>query len=126
MLEFLIGNYVVDRHNHKKKIREGFADNMTELPVFDVSDGNAVAALIVSLIISFITAYIAYQCNKYENAGVKFLITIFAFFFSGIYLIYYFIIYVILDAECSGTNDFLKSATKVVKKKGKKGRKKSN
>lgn len=123
MLEFLIGNHVIDRCNHKKKIKEGFADNMSDMPIFDVSDTNAVVALIVSLVISFITAYIAYKCNSAENAGVKFLITLFAFFFSGLYLVYYFIIYIILDAECSGTKDFLKSAAKVVKKgKGRKGK----
>jgi len=124
MLEFLIGNYAVDRHRHTMKIKEGFAENMGEMPVFDVSDTNAVVALIVSLVISFITAYIAYKCNSAENAGVKFLITLFAFFFSGLYLVYYFIIYIILDAKCSGTKDFLKSVKQVSKKttKGRKGK----
>ena len=107
MIEFLVGNYLVDRVNHKKKLKEGFVDEMDTLPLFDVNEKGAVAALIVSIIISFITAYIAYQCNSNENGGVKFIVTLFAFFFSGFYLIYYFIVYIIFDAECNGTKDFL-------------------
>jgi hypothetical protein len=130
MLEFLTGNYIVDRINHKRKVREGFADIMEPIPLFDPNDKTAVIALIVSLIISFITAYIAFQCNCNENAGVRFITTLFAFFFSGIYLIYYFIVYIIFDAQCSGTKNFIpnklmpisKNITKVITKKKKKKR----
>ena len=52
-----------------------------------INEKGAVAALIVSLIISFITAYIAYQCNSGENAGVRFIVTLFAFFFSGFFFV---------------------------------------
>ena len=107
MIEFLVGNYIVDRINHKKKLKEGFTDTMDRVPFVDPSDKTVVAALIVSLVISFITAYIAFMCNGGENAGVRFITTIFAFFFSGIYLIYYFIVYIIFDAKCSGTEDII-------------------
>lgn len=119
MIEFLVGNYLVDVANHKqkKKIKEGFIDEMDSVPLFDMNEKGAVAALIVSLIISFITAYIAYQCNSGENAGVRFIVTLFAFFFSGFYLIYYFIVYIIFDAQCSGTKDFLTVKRKLGKTK---------
>ena len=120
MMEFLVGNYIVDRINHKKKIKEGFTDTMERVPFFDVSDQTAVAVLIVSLVISFITAYIAFICNGGENAGVRFITTIFAFFFSGIYLIYYFIIYIIFDAKCSGSDDIIpKNISLTINKKSK-------
>ena len=120
MMEFLVGNYIVDRINHKKKIKEGFTDTMERVPFFDVSDQTAVAVLIVSLVISFITAYIAFMCNGGENAGVRFITTIFAFFFSGIYLIYYFIIYIIFDAKCSGSDDIIpKNISLTINKKSK-------
>jgi hypothetical protein len=122
MIEFLVGNYMVDRANHNKKIKEGFIDEMDSLPLFDMNEKGAVAALIVSLIISFITAYIAYQCNSGENAGVRFIVTLFAFFFSGFYLVYYFIVYIIFDAQCSGTKDFLT----VKRKTDKPGKKKKS
>ena len=122
MIEFLVGNYLVDKSHHSKKVKEGFVDEMDSIPIFDTNDKGAIAALIVSLIIACITAYIAYQCNAGENTGVRFLVTLFAFFFSGFYLVYYFIVYIILDAKCSGTKDFLpirnkKNSKKKYKKK---------
>ncbi len=103
MIEFLVGNIIVDQIN-KRKHREHFNEDIV-LNTFN--NKQFIAGLIVSLIIAFITAYIAYQCNYNENGPVKFIITLFAFFFSGFYLIYYFIVYVIFDAKCSGTNDFV-------------------
>ena len=120
MMEFLVGNYIVDRINHKKKIKEGFTDTMERVPFFDVSDQTAVAVLIVSLVISFITAYIAFICNGGENAGVRFITTIFAFFFSVTYFIYFFIIYIIFDAKCSGSDDIIpKNISLTINKKSK-------
>ena len=119
MIEFLVGNYLVDKTNYNKKLKEGFIDEMDTLPFFDINEKGAVAALIVSFVIACITAYIAYQCNAGENAGVRFIIKLFAFFFSGFYLIYYFIVYIILNAKCSGTKDFLTLKKKSTKKKSK-------
>ena len=129
MIEFLIGNYIVDRKNHKRKIKEGFVDSLDPMPFFDFNDQGAVAALVVSLVIAFITAYIAFQCNSYANAGVRFITTLFAFFFSGIYLIYFFIVYIIFDDTCNGTKDIFKMTknieTTIRKKKRKPRRKRS-
>ncbi len=58
--------------------------------------------ILVSLIIGFFTAYLAYSCNEKETPATRCVITLFAFFFSAIYLVYYFIIYVILNKHCSG------------------------
>lgn len=57
---------------------------------------------ILSFLIAFITAYIAYQCNRKENLLARLLISLFAFTFSGIYLIYYLFVYIILGRKCHG------------------------
>ncbi len=61
-----------------------------------------VSWIIVALIISFGTAYLAFTCNDKETPATRFIVTLFAFFFSGIYLIYYFIIYILLNKKCNG------------------------
>ena len=58
--------------------------------------------IIVALIIAFGTAYLAFSCNDKETPATRFVVTLFAFFFSGIYLIYYFIIYILLNKKCNG------------------------
>ena len=70
--------------------------------------------IILALIIAFGTAYIAFACNEYETPATRALSTIIAFFFSGIYLIYYFIYHVIFDRKCSsrGINNIVKNFTK--------------
>jgi hypothetical protein len=68
--------------------------------------------IIISLIISFGSAFIAFKCNKYENEATRLIYTIFAFLFPGLYLIYFFIRYAILGYKCDGkialTNIFKK------------------
>jgi hypothetical protein len=56
--------------------------------------------IIVALIVSFGSAYLAFQCNINQTPASRALYTIFAFFFSGIYLIYYFIVNIMLGANC--------------------------
>lgn len=70
--------------------------------------------IILSLLISFGTAYIAYACNQYENPATRALSTIIAFFFSGFYLIYYFIVHVLFDRKCAsrGINNIVKNLVK--------------
>ena len=55
--------------------------------------------IIIALIISFGTAYIAFSCNEFEKPATRALSTIIAFFFSGFYLIYYFIVHVLFDRK---------------------------
>lgn len=70
--------------------------------------------IIMALIISFGTAYIAFACNQYEKPATRALSTIIAFFFSGFYLIYYFIVHVLFDRKCSskGINNVVKNIVK--------------
>jgi magnesium-transporting ATPase (P-type) len=67
--------------------------------------------IITALVISFGSAYIAYCCNEYEKPATRALSTIIAFFFSGFYLIYYFIVHVMFDRKCSsrGINNIIKN-----------------
>ena len=73
-----------------------------------------VSWIIIALLISFGTAYIAYTCNEYEKPANRALSTIIAFFFSGFYLIYYFIVHVLFDRKCGsrGINNVIRNITK--------------
>lgn len=68
--------------------------------------------LLVSLIISISTAYLAFICNKNSNKPRQFLITLFAFFFNGLYLIYFFIVNVLMGYNCNGNLLQTKSKSK--------------
>ncbi len=70
--------------------------------------------IILSLLIGIGTAYLAYSCNYNETPATRLVITLFAFFFSGIYLVYYFIIYILLNKKCNGKDisDVIKNLRK--------------
>ena len=69
--------------------------------------------IIAAFIISFGASYLAYECSCTESPATRAIYTIFAFFFSGFYLIYYFIVHVVLGYQCfSGKN-----ITNIVKSK---------
>jgi hypothetical protein len=71
--------------------------------------------IILSLLIGIGTAYLAYSCNLNETPATRLMITLFAFFFSGIYLVYYFIIYILLNKKCNG-KDIANIVRKISKK----------
>lgn len=71
--------------------------------------------IVLSILIGIGTAYLAYSCNYNETPATRFIVTIFAFFFSGIYLIYYFIIYILLNKKCNG-KDIGEIMKKLIKK----------
>jgi uncharacterized protein YybS (DUF2232 family) len=71
--------------------------------------------IIFAILIALGTAYIAYACNEYETPATRALATLIAFFFSGFYLIYYFIVHVLFDRPCSS-----RSITNIVKNFSKK------
>ena len=56
--------------------------------------------IIVALIVSFGSAYLAFQCNINQTPASRALYTIFAFFLSGIYLLYYFIVNIMFGINC--------------------------
>ena len=70
--------------------------------------------IIIALIIAFGTAYLAFSCNEYEKPATRALSTIIAFFFSGFYLIYYFIVHVMFDRKCGsrGINNIVRNISK--------------
>ncbi len=82
---------------HKLMKNEGFENFKSSLfKTYPVS------WIIITLIIAFGTAYLAFTCNDKETPATRFVVTLFAFFFSGVYLIYYFIIYILLNKKCNG------------------------
>lgn len=56
--------------------------------------------IIAAFIISFGASYLAYECSCTEKPATRAIYTILAFFFSGFYLIYYFIVHVVLGYQC--------------------------
>ena len=58
--------------------------------------------IFITLFIAFGTAYLAFSCNDKETPATRFVVTFFAFLFSGIYLVYYFIMYILLNKKCNG------------------------
>jgi len=91
-----------------KDIKEGLSD--TGIP-----DPIPISWIVITLIIGFGTAYIAYYCNENETPATRALSTIIAFFFSGFYLIYYFIMHVLFDRACGGgkgINNIIKNISK--------------
>lgn len=93
-----------------KMMQNNDMDNMSQSDNYNVP----VSWIIMALIISFGAAYIAYCCNQYETPATRALSTIIAFFFSGFYLIYYFIVHVLFDRKCGsrGINNIIRNISK--------------
>lgn len=70
--------------------------------------------IIMTILIALGTSYLAFSCNDKENPATRFVITLFAFLFSGIYLMYYFIVYILLNKKCNGkdVSDMMKMLMK--------------
>lgn len=107
MIELFIISRYLDSSESEERV-EGFS----------FSNNLSPSMIILSFIIACGTAYLAFQCNSNETPASRFIITICAFLFSGLYLIYYFIRYVIMDGKCvgNGPGTILKSVKKNVKK----------
>ncbi len=80
---------------------EGDEEEEESSPIFQ-SNKYPLGWMIVTFLIAFGTAYLAFTCNDKETPATRAIVTLFAFFFSGIYLIYYFIIYIFLNKKCNG------------------------
>ena len=89
VLEYLVANVI------EKFINKGY-EGMTN---DELLDSMGIIGLIISLCISLATAYLAYECNRGSNMGVRWLITLIAFLFSGIYLIYYLFAHVVFGEK---------------------------
>ncbi len=70
--------------------------------------------IIMTILIALGTAYLAFSCNDKETPATRFVVTLFAFLFSGIYLMYYFIVYILLNKKCNGkdVSDMMKMLMK--------------
>ena len=110
MLElFTLFKFVESYSNNN--INENFeTDSSNSSPITSIPT----SWIIIALFISFGSAYIAYSCNEYENPATRALSTIVAFFFSGFYLIYYFIVHVLFDRKCGsrGINNIVRNIIK--------------
>ena len=95
-----------------------------------IADSVNTVLMIIALLISIATAYLAYVCNKKSNIIVRLIVTILGFLFSGMYLIYYLLVHVLFGDQCSGTKlnflkngrSFFKGRKKIKRKKHKKKR----
>lgn len=77
---------------------ERFSKNNNDNNLYNISISPF--AILVGLIISLFAAYFAFNCNIKENAATQWVITIFAFLFPFIYVIFYFIAHVLLGYPC--------------------------
>lgn len=89
---------------------------------FDVTDLNDPMTNLIILIIGVAAAYLAYERNANEPMGWRIFVTVIAFLFSNIYIIYYFIRYVLLGDDGSRGRARPRVTAKRGKGKGKRGR----
>jgi len=101
MLELFTAFKFIESSSNKN-IKEGLNEDPEKIPI---------SWIVMAILISLGTAYIAYSCNEYEQPATRALSTIIAFLFSGFYLIYYFIVHVLFDRKCSsrGINNIIKN-----------------
>ena len=100
MLDCFIAKKIMEKYSN---IQENFN---TE---YDIRD---IFSFLLALFVSVSAAYLAHECNAKTAQGARILITLFAFFFSSIFLIYYFVYYVLLDGKCNG-NGYVKVVKKL-------------
>ena len=95
MLEFFA---LMSTLESKHKSKESFVSDMTE-----VSDESMMkwSFVILSLLIAFATAYLAFSCNENATPASRALYTLIGFFFCGFYLLYYFIVHVLFSYPCN-------------------------
>jgi hypothetical protein len=109
MLEFFTIAYHANKVSNMKKkenrkIKEMFNgdENVTEyltkkninMDAFNFITG------IIALIISILSAKLAFNCNAKQGSASQVVALLFGFFFSGFYLLYYFIWHSILGNKC--------------------------
>ena len=107
MLEYFASKYYANRDNEH----------------FDMTDLNDPVTNMIILAIGVAAAYLAYEANANESMGMRILITIIAFLFSNIYIIYYFIRYVLLGDKLHSVS--YKKSPSYTKKSTSKGKKQS-
>jgi hypothetical protein len=110
MLEFFTVVALAEHMKNKKdkenkQLSEYFDDEQKNIQVvysekpLNLNALNLVGG-ILALIIGLFTARLAYGCNLKSDPVVRVLSMLFGFFFSGLYLLYYFFRYIILGNKC--------------------------
>jgi len=83
------------------KLRDNFQQEKFEVhPNNQNMDILTIVSALITLTISFLTAKLAYDCNKKAKNASKIVVSIFAFFFSWSYLLYYFVWHLLLGNKC--------------------------
>lgn len=110
MLEFFAISALAEHMKNKKekedKRMEEYFDNEQKDVQIVVQKSNvnlqAVNLIlgVLGIVIGILTARLAYMCNYKSDPMVRVLAVLFGFFFSGMYLIYYFVRYVLLGQKC--------------------------
>lgn len=109
MIEFFTSAYYVTNLNNKKekenkKIKELFSndENVTNYLTKKSVNVNVLnlACGLITLVISILSAKLALDCNSKKSDTSQVVAVLFGFFFSGFYLLYYFIWHKILGNKC--------------------------
>ena len=92
------------------------SDNLSKKEDFQMMDSQSFpwTWIVMTILIALGTSYLAFSCNDKETPATRFVVTLFAFLFSGIYLMYYFIVYILLNKKCNGkdVSDMMKMLMK--------------
>jgi hypothetical protein len=110
MLEFFAIATLAEHMKNKKeeedaRMKEYFNQGQEDIRVviskqpMNLQAINLIAG-VLALVIGLFTARLAYNCNAKSDPVVRILALLFGFFFSGLYLIYYFLRYVLLGQKC--------------------------
>jgi hypothetical protein len=82
-MDIWLVNQISKNKNNENNIFEGFSINKIV----------GVPGFLASFLVSLVTAYLCWNVNKDTKLPLKIFYSILAFTFSGIYLIYYFLMY---------------------------------
>ena len=108
MLEYFCASLLAEHLTNKKEKEDKKYEKFyveTQLPMALPSSPTNLQGInlvvgIVALIVALLTARLAYDCNAKSSVALRLLATLFGFFFSSLYLLYYFLRYVLFNGKC--------------------------
>ena len=85
-----------------KRIVEGFKENNETEKEDNLLSKVSVVELIVSFLVGMVAAVLAWKCNTQarESLPIKIFITLVAFLFGGIYILYYIVYRILMENSC--------------------------
>ena len=99
MLDLLICKSILNKYKDKKENYTNYQRGQRcECPR---NIGYLVLYYIIQFIVAIYSAYLAWNCNSDMNGGIRLIITIFAFIFSWMYIIWYIIARNMTNIKCS-------------------------